>query len=226
GLRRVGAVPPLAMNQYRKLIGSGHHGPGIHADDARRQAWPVMQGVHRVAMKSLEEAVVEHGLSTAQPLFGRLENQDDPPIEVAGLGQVARSAQENGCVAVVTAGVHDPWAARTIRLYARLVDRQGIHVGAQTHRKATVVLFAVQDPHDARATNTGMHLIAQSAQHARHHGRSTYFLEAEFGVSVDVPSDGHELVVEHADGTNYMLIRHSREIPGQSGCKTQSGTLT
>ena len=51
-------------------------------------------------------ALADHGLAAGAPLFRWLEDHDGRAVEVAGLGEVFRGAEQHGRMAVMATGVH------------------------------------------------------------------------------------------------------------------------
>ncbi|MCY1188403.1 hypothetical protein D9M73_295080 [compost metagenome] len=84
----------------------------------------------------------------------------------------------------MAAGMHPAVVAAAVGQAGGLVDRQGVHVGAQT--QAAAAIACAQHADHAGAANTGVHLIAPLAEQACHQGGGAPLLEAEFGVGVDI----------------------------------------
>src|SRR3954447_20964188 len=97
------------------------------------------------------------------------------------------------------AGVHDIDFSAEIRAPSRggegqslrLLDRQGIHVGAQRHNRTGPP--PAQDADHPGSRNTSPDLQAQAAQVLRNQSGCALFLVAEFGVGMDVPPPGDHL---------------------------------
>ena len=73
----------------------------------------------------------------------------------------------------------------------RLLDRQGIHVGAQRHNRTGPA--PAQDADHPGSRNTGPDLQAQAAQVLGDQSGRALFLVAEFRVGMDVPPPGDHL---------------------------------
>ena len=146
---------------------------------------PVVQAEHLLGREALEQAVVDHHPAAATALLGRLEDQVDGAVEVAGLGQVAGGTQQHGGVPVMAAGVHPAGPARPMRESVGLLDRQGIHIGAQADRGAAAP--AHDHRHHAGAADAGVDLVeAEGAQLLGHERRGLALLEAELRPLVQV----------------------------------------
>jgi hypothetical protein len=110
---------------------SRHERTFAESDSADRDAGHVVHAVDGVARKSLEEAILQHGLRAAEPFLRRLEDKLHGPREVRILRQDLRSAEQHRCVSVVPAGVHTTRRGRRVR-QRRLLDKgECVHVRAQ-----------------------------------------------------------------------------------------------
>ena len=97
-----------------------------------------MYGEDDIAGEPLEQAILDHRLGAADALLGRLENKMYLTIEISRFGQIARGPQQHRRVTVVAAGMHGSIVCRAMPEVVQLVDRQGIHVGAQAYRAGAV----------------------------------------------------------------------------------------
>ena len=107
--------------------------------------------------------VIDHGLAAGAALLGRLEDHHRGAGEIAGLGEIARGAEQHGGVAVMAAGVHLARHGRLVRQAGRLLDRQRVHVGAQADDLAGAALAAADDADHAGAADARHHLVAAEA---------------------------------------------------------------
>ena len=143
----IGSMPLLGWAAWRAApgdpdveeVGRRHGGAGAELDLAVRAVGRVVEAVDLVAGKALEQPVGDHRAGAAQALLGRLEDEQGRAVEVAGLGEVARRAEQHGGVAVMAAGVHLARHRRAIGQVGLLLDRQGVHVGAQADAPARPV---------------------------------------------------------------------------------------
>jgi len=83
-----------------------HHRPRTDLELADLQPRPVVHAEDHVARKLVEEALLDHRRGAALPLFGRLEDEMHRAVEVAGLREMARRAQQHRRMAVMAAGMH------------------------------------------------------------------------------------------------------------------------
>src|ERR1700744_6332775 len=95
----------VAMDSDVEEICAGHGGAGQDRDLAMVQVRRVVQPIDFVAGKFLEQAVVDHGAGAAEAFFGGLEDEMHSAVEIAGLGEVARSAKQHGGMAVMAAAM-------------------------------------------------------------------------------------------------------------------------
>ena len=91
-----------------------------------------MQAVDLLDAEALHQAVIDHGAAAGAALLRRLEDHDRGAREIARLGKIARCAQQHCGVAVMTAGMHPAGDGRFVRNVADFLQRQRVHVGAQT----------------------------------------------------------------------------------------------
>ncbi len=126
----------LADDADVELVRRGHDRAGADGEMADGNAGHVVEAVDLVDAEALHQAVLDHGLAAGAAFFRRLEDHHRRAVEIAGLGQIARRAEQHGRMAVMAAGVHLAGDGRGIGLAGRLLDRQRVHVGAQSDRPA------------------------------------------------------------------------------------------
>ena len=134
---RVGGVAALALDGDAEVVHGGGGEALAHQEPAQRHPRAVVQAEHALGREALEQALVEHPLAAAvaaADLLGRLKDQVDGAVEAAGLGQVPGRAEQHGGVAVMAAGVHRAGVDRRPGQAGCLLDRQGVHIGAQADR--------------------------------------------------------------------------------------------
>ena len=147
-----------------------------------------MHPEHPLGREALQKAVVEHDLGARLALLGRLEDEVDGALEGARRRQVLGGTEQHRRVAVVAAGVHHPRVLRGVREVGRLVNGQGVHVGAQPDRPALAPALPMHDPDDAGAADLLVHLVdAERAQLIGDECRRLVLLEGQFGVLVQMP---------------------------------------
>ena len=119
-----------------------------------------MHAVDLLDAEPVHQSVVDHRHRARAALFGRLEDDDGVAGEIAGLGQAPRRAEQHRGMPIVTAGVHfarDPGAIGEV---GRLLDRQRVHVGAESDRARASALGAANDADHASAADGGLDLVA------------------------------------------------------------------
>ena len=146
--------------------------------------------------KAREQPVGDHRLGAPAAFLGRLpdEHQGAAPL-VLQVEHDLGDRHPYRHVDVVAAGMHHRrfFAAPDLRRLAGvgqpglLRQRQGVEVGADHDRGAGPVLG---DRHDAGPAHALGHLIAQRPHLGSELGRRPGFLEAEFGVGVDILVEG------------------------------------
>ena len=78
-----------------------------------------------------------------------------------------------------------------------LNDRQGVHVGAQAHRTATVADAKRAD--EAGLADASVHLAAELFEFVRHQVGGAPFLETEFRVGMNVAPPRRHVAVKRGD---------------------------
>ncbi|MNI24774.1 hypothetical protein D3C73_784040 [compost metagenome] len=150
-----------------------------------------------------EQAFLQHPLRApklvwlgggqAAAFFGRLEDEHDFARQVlAHARQYFGGGHQHCGVRVVAAGVHDVHFLALVvaaglggeRQTFRLLDRQGVHVGAQGNHRAGLAAF--EDADHAGVGDAGMHLEAELAQVVGHQLGGAHLLATQFRVLVDV----------------------------------------
>src|SRR5258708_4526898 len=102
-----------------------HHRPGADGELADRKPRPVVHAKDRIAGKALEQPVLDHRIAAAEALFGRLEDEIDGAVEVAGPGEMARGSQQHGRMPVMAAGMQAPILPGAAGELVCLLDRPG-----------------------------------------------------------------------------------------------------
>jgi hypothetical protein len=135
---------------------------------------------------------------TAEAFLGGLEDEVHGAVEVAGLGEIARGAEQDGGVAVVTAAVEAAGDGRTPFQVGIFFHRQRIHVGAQADAPGAAA-FALEHADDAGASKSAMNLDAPLRELIGDDAGGADFLEADFGMGMQVAADRGEFVGEGID---------------------------
>ena len=192
GHMRHGAVPTFAVQGDGDVV-RGRHGRAVAQDQvALRVGGHVVHGKDGITRKLLEQAVFHHLLGPTQAFFCGLKNQVDGAREHPFLSDVFGRRQQHGGVPVVTAGVHDAHVATGIRQAGGLVNRQGVHVGANTYGAVARAFFDLTD--QTGAAQTACHLVAPGAQLLGHQVAGAVLLVAHLGVLVNVAAHRNEFI--------------------------------
>ena len=135
------------------------------------------------------------------PFFGRLEDEVHRAVEVAVLGEVLRSGEQHGGVAVVAAGVHLARVLAGVGKGVVLLHGQGIDVGAQADGPAALAaIAAVHDAHHPGGAQPPVNGNAPFGELVRHHVGGAHLFEAQLGVGMDVPAHGGDAGGLRQDG--------------------------
>ena len=192
---RHGAMSADAAQCDQHLVARRHHRPLAKHQVALRHARHVVHRKDRVARKALQQAIVQHARRTAvrrSIFFGGLKNQVQRAIELTPLRQHARRAQQHGGMAVMPAGMHGSGVYAGVREAGRLVDRQGVHVGAKADG-----LGSVADPqlrHHAGAAQAALDAVTPGREALGHQIGGAVFLERQFWMLMNVMPHGDEFV--------------------------------
>ncbi len=164
---------------------------------AERQAGLVVQGEDGVAGEPLEQPLLHHHAAAALALLGGLEDEVDGALEVAGLRQVLRGAQQHGGVAVMAAGMHLAVVGGAMGERVALLDRQRIHVGAEADAAGRVA--APDGADDAGLGEAAMHLAAELLELGGDEVGRAALLESELGMGVDVAAEARQFRLKLED---------------------------
>ena len=119
-----------------------------------------MHAVDLLDAPTVHHAVIAHFLAAAAAFFGGLEDHHNGTVEIAGLGEILRRAQQHRSVAIMAAGVHGVCGLGGILQTGFFVDRQRVHIGAQPDDLASRVGFALDHAYNAGAANARDHFVA------------------------------------------------------------------
>src|SRR6267142_1556963 len=153
----------------------------------------VVQPINLVAGKFLEQPILDHGAGAAEAFFGRLKDEMHGAVEIPGLREIARGAEQHGGVAVMAAAVKAAGNGRAPFQVGILFHRQRVHVGAQANAPAAAA-FALEHADHAGAAEAAMYLDAPLGQLVSHDAGGPDFLEADFGMGVQIPADRGEFL--------------------------------
>ncbi len=182
-------------------VGGGQERPGAQGHLTHRQPRHVVQAIDRLDRELLEEPVFDHHPGAALALLGRLEDEGDAAGEVAGLGQIARRAQQHRRVPVVAAGVHLAVVDRAVVELVQLLHGQRVHIGAQADQ-ALAGLATLEQTDDAGAGQAPVHLDPPVGELLGDHIGGAVLLEGDLGMAVDVPAPGLHVLGELGDAVD------------------------
>src|SRR5258707_13277144 len=95
----------IAMDGDVEKVRARHRGPRKYGKLAVVQIGRVVQSVDLVAGKLLEQPVLDHGAGAAEAFFGRLEDEMHGAVEIPGLREIARGAEQHSGMAIMAAAV-------------------------------------------------------------------------------------------------------------------------
>ena len=200
---RARRVTALALETDAEAIRRRHHGAGADGEAADRDPRHVMQAINLLDGETLDEAFLHHLAGAAAALLGGLKYEDRSAVKVARLGQVASRAEQHGGVAVMAAGVHLPGSLRPVGHIARLLDRQGVHVGPEADHPAGGDAPAPDDADNARAAKAGHHLVAaERLELVGDDPRRAVNVEEQLGMLVEIAAPGGDVIDEVGDAVD------------------------
>src|SRR5260370_6603539 len=200
GTRRMRSA---AFDLDEDAIRCRHHRSRPDSELPEREAGIIVHAVLLSDMEALHQAVLYHGPAAAAALLRRLENHNCGAREIAGLGQIARGAEQHGGVPVVPAGVHLAGYGGLVWNIVGLKDGQRIHVGAQADYMAALAPASADDAHDAGAADAGDDLIASEAlELVGHRASRAMDIVKNLRVRVDVAPPGGDVAVEIGDAVD------------------------
>src|ERR1700733_12947969 len=114
-------------------------------------------------------------------------------VEIAGLGEVARGAEQHGGVAVMAATVEAARNGRAPFQIGVLLHRQRVHIGAQPDALAAIAVALEHADHPG-AAEPAMHFDAPLLELVGDDAGGADFLEADLGMGMQIPADRDEFV--------------------------------
>ncbi len=181
----------VALNFDVEEISAGHRGSRQDRDLAMVQVRRIVQPIDLVAGKLLEQAVLDHRAGAAEAFFGGLEDEVHGAVEVPGLGQITRGAEQHGGVAVMAAAVEAAGNGRAPFQVGILFHRQRIHVGAQPDPLGAGAVTLEYADH-AGAAEAAMHLDAPTRQLVGDDAGGAHLLEPDLGMGMQIATDRGE----------------------------------
>ena len=144
---------------------------------------------HRsICVGFFQQTVVQRFFGAVQDFLTCLEEQPDLALQTAFLLlEQFSSAQQHGCVAVVTAGVHTTFYTGRKWQTGLLVNWQGIHICTQQESFITV-----SDSGKDTAVTDALRLIAHLFQLLTDVGRGLGQVQSQFGVLVEPAAMGND----------------------------------
>ena len=186
-------MPAASRDGDLETIRTGHHRSLDQRHLSGGKAGPVMQAEYRLHRKSFEQALLDHDSGTALMLLGRLKDEIDAAVEIVEFGgrnQRLGGTQEHRRVAVVAAGVHASGMTGAMAENVELIQRQGVHVGAQAD--GAIAAAALQPADDTGAGQTAVHFQPQALQMRRHDVGGAPLAECQFGMAVEIAANGRD----------------------------------
>ena len=192
GRLRLAAVSARPVDGQVEVGEAGHERPALRREATSNVGFDV-DAVGRDDRDSggLEHALGDHRLGPAFDLLGGLEHEDDRPGDLLAVSrEQACGTDESRRVQVVTARVHIPVLRGEVEAGV-LDDRQRVHVPAQQHRGPGFP--ALEDGHHRGERLPRGDLKSQPGELIEHRPLREGKVESQFGVRVQLPSQGNEI---------------------------------
>ena len=109
------------------------------------------------------------------------------PEKSRGLCQVSRRPKQHCCVPIMAAGMHDARLGRAVGKVGLFIDRQGVHIGAQTDGFSRPL--ALQHANDTRLANVSVNLNPPALEQICDNARGTHLLEAKLWMRMQLAAD-------------------------------------
>ena len=138
--------------------------------------------------EAVHHAIGAHLAPATAALFGGLEDEVHRAVKVLVLGQMLRSCQEHGHMAVVSAGVHLAGMCAGVGKGVELLHGQGVHVGAQSQCAAGGAGF--HNAHHPGSAHAAVDRNAPLGQLGGHHIGRAHLLKTQLRVGMDVFAQG------------------------------------
>ncbi len=189
GLRCVGGFP---FHMDVEAVGGSHEVAGLQAHHADGELGPYMKAVD---FRNVVQLAALRDVAAAADgcfFFGRLEDQLHGAFEfVLHLVQHGSGAEEDGHVAVVSAGMHLAGVLRSEGKAGLFGHRQRVHVCAKSHGLAGRIAVDVAD--DGVLEEPGLKRDAQLCEFILDVERGIHFLAGHFRVGVEMAAPGDDL---------------------------------
>ena len=153
-----GGMPTLPFDFDFAGIGGRHERACAKHESTNVHARMVVKAKNSITGKTFKQAVGNHLLRATvfTGLLCRLKNQVHSAFELPRFGQLLSSAQQHGCVAIVSASMHGAGVFTGVRLLGLLLDGERIHVCAQCNAFALTIF---QSSHQAVTTDIARDVI-------------------------------------------------------------------
>ena len=203
-----GAVSSLAPDGDLEGVRRRRHRSRLDSDGTQPEVVPEVQAEDGGGNRIAQDPLTHHELGPGVALLGGLKDElDGAPPQVRVPLEGHESAQEDGRVAVVAAGVHDAVVDGLVGQVAGLLDGERVHVGAQGDAGTIVV---AQESHDARAGHRVAHLQAEAVDPGQDIAGGFLLLEAQLRVLVEVPPEFDHGLLEGGHGGVKVEFRHGQ----------------
>jgi len=140
-----------------------------------------------------------------------LENQINRAVKVSVFREMFGSGQQHGGVPVVATCMHLARVFASMGKGVEFLHWQGVNVSPQTNASATsTAIAAMHNANHPRGAHAAVHRNAPVGQLLGHHIGCAHFLEAQFGVSMNVFSNGRNAGGFSEDGVDQF---HDHSLP-------------
>src|SRR5690606_35974380 len=123
-----------------------------------------------------------------KPFFRRLEDKHGRAMEIACRGQVARGAQKNCRVSVVTAAMKNAWIHRAERKPGFFFHRKCVKFSPEADCSSAFAERSLDHTDNARPSNSGVDLNSERCQFFCNEGGCAVLPVADFQVAMYIMS--------------------------------------
>jgi hypothetical protein len=204
-------VPALAVHRQSELVSTSKNGCSVHTDYSGWDLIPEVRPDNSIGRIFLKKAVVDHGKSTLNDLFGWLENEYQRARKLILYARKYFSGDNcHRDVTIVAAGVHSP-ISRSELEPGKLVDGQAIDVGS--NHKSGAFFGSPQDSDESCFSDACLNFESSGCQTIGNRLAGLVFFESEFRNTVEVTPSFNYFGTTGCDKIRYCVGHRFGQTP-------------
>ena len=142
-----------------------------------------------------DDALIHHYFPSTPAFLRRLEDElDGAAYAVPHPRKRVGRSDEHAGVPVVATGMHPAFYLRSERQARLLLYGEGVHVCPQGHGSS--VAFTLESGDDTVLGDARLYVEGQTVERREHFFGGPLRTEAQFGLAVDIPAEGDDLLTE------------------------------